>query len=257
MFRLLTRPILPIRRTIANRGGGGLAVARIKCAGRIVANSASNVIESSLSTSSEASDNKEATSATSSTSSSSSSSPSSKTVYHSPLGNIVKKLRFVSVLTGLTGSVGVPCMIMTKSAIPETGMLVSALAFVAMTCGSSVAVHVVFRPYVYTLERIPVRVCHSATTTSSSNSSSIGQPTMLKATTLNLFLQTSETVFDLESVQKYSGLRPLCNFSVRGQYFYVHPEYLYDQQLSHKMELNGGGAKKPAPMTKENPDDFL
>ena len=62
-------------------------------------------------------------------------------VYESPLGAVVHKLRTVSLMTGIIGSVGVPCMIAIKGSLPDSGILVMAIAFVSATLGSTAAIH--------------------------------------------------------------------------------------------------------------------
>jgi hypothetical protein len=83
-------------------------------------------------------------------------------VYESPLAKVVGKLRGVSLLTAIVGAVGVPIMVALKGSIPDAGMLAIASTFVTGSLGSTAAIHYIFGPYVYSIERIPVRVCSSA-----------------------------------------------------------------------------------------------
>ena len=92
---------------------------------------------------------------------------SSELIYESPLGHLVTRLRAVSLTTGLCGGLGVPLLLAAKGSStaalasfdPSAGLLAIAMAFGTATVGSTVAVHYVFHPYAYSIERIPVRVC--------------------------------------------------------------------------------------------------
>jgi hypothetical protein len=83
-------------------------------------------------------------------------------VYESPLANVVGKLRGVSLMTAIIGAVGVPILVALKGSIPDVGILAVASTFVTGSLGSTAAIHYIFGPYVYQLERIPVRVCRSS-----------------------------------------------------------------------------------------------
>lgn len=162
-------------------------------------------------------------------------------VYESPLGSAVSKLRTVSLTTAIIGATGVPCMIAMKGAIPEAGMLAVAMMFVTGSVGSTAAIHFVFSPYVYRIERIPIRKCHVQKQEGEADSEGDiardkilagsaditlpnAQNFLLRAWTRSLFLRHQSVVFDPEvDVETYSGLRPLCNFLVKGQPRYVHP----------------------------------
>ena len=178
-----------------------------------------------------------------STASASSPTSSIPLVYESPLGNVVTKLRTVSLGTAFIGMTGVPCMIALKGGgIPESGILAAALLFVSGSIGSTAAIHFVFSPYVYKIEQIPIRVCSTPTTdttteTKSDNTSSHSsvdglettnkiptKDTLLKAWVRTLFLRNDSIVFDATiDVQPYQGLRPMCNFVAKGRPLYVHP----------------------------------
>jgi hypothetical protein len=183
------------------------------------------------------------------------SSPSSSSlVYESPLGNVVSKLRTVSLCTAIIGMTGVPAMIAIKGALlPEVGILAAALLFVSGSVGSTAAIHFVFSPYVYKIEQIPIRVCSttiskevdgdtiissvaatdvpqandvdSASTINNTTSEKLSsKDTLLKAWTRSLFLRHETIIFDPTiDVQPYKGLRPMCNFVAKGRPLYVHP----------------------------------
>jgi len=202
-------------------------------------------------------------------------------VYESPLGNLVTRLRSVSLATGIIGSLGLPLAVLLKGGdLPSTGLLAVGLAFCGGTMGTTAVVHFCFRPYVYRIELIPVRKCHypkkktePSSSSSDDNPSCTGQAgdlpkdndsmpnkdMLYKAVSRSLFLREVETVFDAgRDVEPYSGLRPLCNFSAKGVPLYVHTEYLYGAELRRAMRLDekaAGGGKRD--LIKDNPDDFF
>jgi len=199
-------------------------------------------------------------------------------VYESPLGNLVTRLRTVSLVTGICGSIGLPLIVSIKGGdIPSTGLLAVGMAFVGGTVGSTAVVHYVFRPYVYSIERIPVRQCHykppskeegsrggegkcaadaSATTEpASSKKLSSTKDTLYKAVTKSLFLNRVETVFDTCDVAPYKGMRPLCNFSAKGVPMYVHAEYLFGADLRDAANLNADNKKQPKVVDPGKDDD--
>lgn len=196
-----------------------------------------------------------------------------ETVYHSPLGHVVTRLRGVSLATGLIGSIGLPLIVAAKGGdLPSTGLLAVGMTFVAGTMGSTAAIHFVFSPYVYTIERIPIRLClykKKKEAELKENGVDISEeqlaamvsdktnqrPMLYKAVSKTLFLTRIETVFDPAcDVTPYQGLRPMCNFTAKGRPLYVHPEYVYDTKLRETMQL---GAETEAKPMKDNPDDFL
>lgn len=196
-------------------------------------------------------------------------------VYESPLAKVVTRLRTVSLTTGIIGSVGLPLILACKGGdLPSAGYLGLAMAFVSGTLGSTAAIHFVFSPYVYSIERIPVRQCHAPANTQTANTDAetkthtdtdavdptvthLIQPSqpkdiLLKAISKGLFLNQIETVFDPKiNVAKYKGLRPLCNLRVKDRILYVHPEFVYDDEMRRQMDLDVG---RSTPV-KENPDD--
>jgi hypothetical protein len=201
-----------------------------------------------------------------------------ETVYESPLGNLVTRLRTVSLATGICGTLGLPLVLAIKGGdTPSSGLLAFGLAFVTGSLGSTAAIHFVFSPYVYTIERIPVRLClykeklkqekveqqlrgdipnEIENDSLHPQSPSSRKDFLFKATSRSLFLTQVDTVFDPESdVTVYKGFRPLCNFVAKGRPLYVHPEYLYDAKLSHSMKLKSAAMKDAS--TKDNPDEFL
>jgi hypothetical protein len=162
-------------------------------------------------------------------------------VYESPLGNVVSKLRTVSLTTAIIGMTGVPCMIAIKGGvIPEVGILAAAMLFVTGSIGSTAAIHFVFAPYVYRIECIPIRQCSiDASATSSDVLPSSQKDTLLKAWTRSLFLRDSTIVFDpCIDVQPYKGMRPMCNLLAKGRPLYVHPGTFYRWTVSFQVFIS-------------------
>jgi len=190
-------------------------------------------------------------------------------VYESPLGGTVARLRFLSLMTMLSGVIGVPCVLAVKGVVPEFGMLATAMTFVSATSASTAAVNFVFRPYIYSMTAIPVRQCSynnkteaatavanedgteqddsvdnksadssfaASTSTQSKKDNDTPKPkkeTLLKAVTKNLFFRKVEVVFNPETdVELYKGLRPLCNFEAKGVPLYVHSGTLFRPVVS-------------------------
>ncbi len=190
----------------------------------------------------------------------------STVLYESPMGGIVTRLRAVSVLSAFTGSVGLPAFCAIRG-IPdvEVGILAFGMTFVAGSMVSTAAIHFVFSPYVYKIEKIPVRKCHHKKKAGDATDeiNSMAPPTemkesdcLLKAVSRSLFLTSVETVFDPETdVIPYKGLHPLCNFVAKGKQLYVHPEYVHNATLRKQLQLVD--PNRVEEHKKENPDDFF
>jgi hypothetical protein len=182
------------------------------------------------------------------------------------MGGIVTRLRAVSVLSAFTGSVGLPAFCAIRG-IPdvEVGILAFGMTFVAGSMVSTAAIHFVFSPYVYKIEKIPVRKCHHKKKAGDATDeiNSMAPPTemkesdcLLKAVSRSLFLTSVETVFDPETdVIPYKGLHPLCNFVAKGKQLYVHPEYVHNATLRKQLQLVD--PNRVEEHKKENPDDFF
>ena len=173
--------------------------------------------------------------------------PADQIVYESPLGRVVSRLRAVSLSTAIIGSVGLPVVVSLQGTMPSSGLLIGSMFFVTGTLGSTAAIHFVFRPYVYEIHKIPVREC------STPGVDCVNKDFLYKAITKNLFLRTHETVFDAATdLEAYKGMRPLCNWSAKGQPLYVHGEYVYDEKLREYLPKSTTFVPE-----KDNPDDFL
>lgn len=75
-------------------------------------------------------------------------------VYESPYGGLVSRLRTISLLTAVAGSVGLPVVVALKGTTPTAGFLALCLSFGTGTLASTAAIHYVFSPYVFFIERM-------------------------------------------------------------------------------------------------------
>jgi hypothetical protein len=188
-------------------------------------------------------------------------------IYTSPMGDLISRLKIVSITSCLMSVVGLPLFIFIKNGDFPTmqQMGLGGVAFMGAT-GSTIALHFVFGPYILELERIPVRQCHYEKESSdddekaptkqeiTDDSTNMGSSTMLRATTRSVFGFKSEVIFDPDiDITPYTGARPFANFVAKGVTLYAHPELLEDkvrQQLlysSHPLIV-----EEPK---KSNPDD--
>eukprot|EP00339_Tiarina_fusa_P013941 CAMPEP_0117020252 /NCGR_PEP_ID=MMETSP0472-20121206/15422_1 /TAXON_ID=693140 ORGANISM="Tiarina fusus, Strain LIS" /NCGR_SAMPLE_ID=MMETSP0472 /ASSEMBLY_ACC=CAM_ASM_000603 /LENGTH=413 /DNA_ID=CAMNT_0004725415 /DNA_START=65 /DNA_END=1303 /DNA_ORIENTATION=+ len=183
-------------------------------------------------------------------------------LYTSPMGNLISRLKIVSITSCVMSIVGLPCMIYIKNGdwpnAKQLGM--GGIAFMGAT-GSTLALHFVFGPYILDMKEIPVvRECSSssskkesiskkdeedgeekvkdseaATTTSTTSTTtttttSTASPTLFEATTRSVFGWKKRHVFDpMTDVTPFVGFRPFANFVVKGDTpLYVHSELLDD-----------------------------
>jgi len=190
----------------------------------------------------------------------------SEIFYEGPFAPMSLRLKFVSISSAIIGVFGVPTLIyMYSGDIPQAAQYALGGSTMFTACGSTVAVHAFFTPYVHTLEHVNIRQCrnnngekdieeHSITNTAN-------QEKLVKATWRNLFVIRQETVFDpaKDATPYKNGMRPFCNFSVNGIPFYVHPELIMDDVL-RKHLLGDEVAKKfnmPGERVRENDEDEL
>ena len=75
-------------------------------------------------------------------------------VYESPFGSLVSRLRTISLLTAVAGSVGLPAVVALKGTVPSAGFVALCLSFGTGTLASTAAIHYVFSPYVFFIERM-------------------------------------------------------------------------------------------------------
>ena len=242
-------------------------------------------------------------------------------VYEGPFASLALRLKLVSVTSTALALVGIPFLIavqslssgdynvaaaaadvvvgannndFTTNSIPLAGQLAVGGSAIIGAVGSTVAMSFVFSPYVHTLEKVPIRQCHSSsnnnnnnkedkdttttntttsvrtdqhnTTTTTTTTAASSQTTtttfLLKATTRNILAIKVETVFDPQTdIQMYSGIRPFCNFIAKNVPMYVHPDLILDDTL--RMQLVGTTTTtttrthETQQPRKEDPDNFI
>lgn len=186
----------------------------------------------------------------------------SQIIYEGPFAKLALKLKIISVSTAALSLVGIPLAIaFTAKDVSTAGQAFVGGTAVLGATGSTIALNFCFSPYIHTLERIPVRKCHAKEETAEECSSRAAQQHFLKATTRNLLAMPVQTVFDpAQEAEPYTGVRPFCNFLVKGSLpLFVHPELIHDAQL--RKQLLG---EEPCTLTPEqqkmrqkDDDEFL
>ena len=147
----------------------------------------------------------------------------------------------------------------------------------AGSIGSTLGLQYIFAPYVYTLEMIPIRQCHSVdenkevTDESQSTEDAASQSTtkaseppkpgtfLLKATTRSVLTTTVEHVFDPETdIKGVPGgtIRPFCSFFAKGKPLYIHEQMISDPKLSQNLFVNHGTVV-PKQKNPDPDDEFL
>jgi len=186
----------------------------------------------------------------------------SQLLYEGPFADLAFRLKVVSVTSAALGIVGIPLLITLHSGdVPPIGQIAVGGSAMLGAVGSTVAMSFVFSPYITTLERVPIRQCHSNSGEEGDNSEKepAAQEWLLKATTRNIAAMKVETVFDPKTdVEQYSGIRPFCNFVAKGVPMYVHPELILDDEL--RVELVGEEEAMPKnekPPKKDDDDGFI
>lgn len=75
-------------------------------------------------------------------------------VYQSPFGHMVSRLRTISLLTALAGGLGLPAVVAMKGTVPTVGFIALSLSFGTGTMATTAAIHYIFSPYVFWMERM-------------------------------------------------------------------------------------------------------
>jgi hypothetical protein len=160
-------------------------------------------------------------------------------IYEGPFAVLSTRLKAVSISSAVVGALGVPLLIAFYGGdVPALGQYALGGTTLFAACGSTVAVNFCFQPYVYTLERVPVRSCRAKKETSEEVQQKAAQQYLVKATWRNFLVMRRETVFDpATDVQPYKGIRPFCNFVAKGVPLFIHPEVLLDDKL--RLQLLG------------------
>jgi hypothetical protein len=176
--------------------------------------------------------------------------PTPKVIYAAPMGNLVTRLKRVSITSCLVGIIGLPTLIYLKNGgWPDMKQIgVGGFAFFS-GAGTTLALHFVFGPYVLELSEIPVRKCLNEGEQEEDGSppqnerERAAQEYLLQATTRSIFGFKRNVVFDpLTDVTKFAGVRPFANFVVKDEFvLYCHPELLDEdmrRKLLHPKESN-------------------
>jgi len=135
----------------------------------------------------------------------------SSTRYTAPMGDLISRLKIISISSCVMSVVGLPALLVFKQGgdlpnLQQVGL--GGLAFLGATT-STVALHFVFGPYVLSMEE--------------------PQEDSFLATTRSIWGLQQEHSFQANQIQAYAGgLRPFCNFLANGVPLYVHPELLDD-----------------------------
>ena len=160
-------------------------------------------------------------------------------IYEGPFASLSKRLKRISITSAIISIVGVPLLITFHSGdVPASGQLAVGSTAVIAATGSTVALNFCFGPYVSTLEYVSPAFGESESDSDTNAEYEHEQNKILvKATTMNLFGMSKETVFDpavdvsQETSTGKNSYRPFCNFLVRGEPFYIHPNLLDDDKL--------------------------
>jgi hypothetical protein len=146
------------------------------------------------------------------------------------MGDLITRLKRISITSCLLSVVGLPMLIYLKNGTwPDVKQLgLGGFAFVSAT-GSTLALHFVFGPYILELYQVPRDNTHSSSTSSAMNHDTT-DTFLYRATTRSILGLKSEILFDpLVDVTRYQGARPFANFVVKNNtVLYCHPELLDD-----------------------------
>lgn len=205
-------------------------------------------------------------------------------IYEGPFASLSRRLKRISVTSAIVSIIGIPLLITFHSGdVPASGqMAVGATAIIAAT-GSTAALSFCFGPYVNTLTLEEINNSknnnHNINNNSDENSKTNNEQNetlLIKATTTNIFGMTKETIFNpktdvtqpLSSKSGKHNYRPFCNFLVRDDPFYIHPELLDDEMLRIQLlgeelgrlvkdDNDGGDNEEKMKKKKALDDDFI
>lgn len=184
----------------------------------------------------------------------------SQLVYEGPFASHALRLKLVSITSAAVAIVGIPsALILHAGDVPLAGQLAVGGSAMIGAVGSTVAMSFVFSPYVHTLERVPVRLCHSKKDdeTAAVTEEQASQKWLLKATTRNILAMKVETVFDPQTdIGTYSGIRPFCNFTAKNMPMYVHPDLILDDKLRTQLVGEQETTRDQKPK-KDDDDGFI
>lgn len=189
---------------------------------------------------------------------------------------MITTLKVFSLSSAALSTVGLPALMLFRGMdVFNTVHMMMIGTTMFGSIGSTVGLHFIFSPYVYTLERIPVRKCHykgapgdiavndnasdevedSSEQSNQQEASSGHKPEfLLKATTKSILATTVEHVFNPETDVKGpppGTIRPFCSFIVKGTTpLFIHEQMIQDQKLSQHLFIDNAEPIKK----QKNPD---
>lgn len=162
-------------------------------------------------------------------------------LYEGPFASLTLKLKRVSLTSAAIGIFGLPALTLlygAEGSVPPTGQVavIATAGFAAV--GSTVLLGYCFSPYVHALERLPGSK-DGGGGSDGTEGGATGGGELMKITTHDILSRRIETVFDpateVSPPTAAGNSRLFCNFLVRGQPMYVHPELIRDHELRVKL----------------------
>lgn len=176
-------------------------------------------------------------------------------VYESPFAALTLKLKRVSLTSAAIGIIGLPALSLfygAQAGVPPTGQLAVIATAGVTAVGSTALLGYCFSPYVHTLEILPENVANGECDDKSER--------QVRMVTRDILARRVETIFnpsaDVSPPSK--NTRPFCNFMVRDQPFYIHPDLVQDNILRRELVGDEGEAKvDDGEKKKVDDDEFL
>lgn len=200
-------------------------------------------------------------------------------LYEAPFASLAKRLKRISVASAIASLVGIPLLITFHAGdVPASGQLAVGSTAILAACGSTAALTFCFGPYVHTLETTSNNKDNNSDNNNEEEEEKIddeeqSKVLLIKATTNNIFGMEKITIFDPEidtGPPASNNYRPFCNFTIRDQPFYIHPEMLSDDKLRVQLvgkalgtlvkevdENSDGDHEKKKKKNKDLDDEFL
>ncbi len=148
-------------------------------------------------------------------------------LYEGPFASLAKRLKRISITSAIVSIIGIPLLITFHSGdVPMSGQAaVGSTAIIAAT-GSTVALSFCFGPYVNEMSYVKNKKDGEEEKDVNSK--------LIQIKTTNIFGMEKITTFNPEidvSPAPPNNRRPFCNFMVRDEPFYIHPELLGNDAL--------------------------
>jgi len=189
-------------------------------------------------------------------------------LYEGPMARLITTLKMFSLSSAVLSTVGLPTLMIIKGIDMYTGIHIAMVGTtIAGSIGSTLGLQYIFAPYVYKLERIPIRQCSFSKNDDGEEASSDKEEDtktktsaetangnfLLKATTRSVFATKVDHVFDpeidIEGVPR-GTIRPFCSFFAKGKPLYIHEQMIQDPTLSQNLFI-----KHATPIKQQkNPD---